>query len=87
MIKFLLVMKICSSLYGNCMPEQLMDHHNTWAECCRHGTINNMATIDLLGDDYTYVAIPPLARMQTNSRSESKVETQRMYKKFVGPKL
>ena len=52
MIKFLLVMKICSSLYGNCMPEQLMDHHNTWAECSRQGTINNMATIELLGDDY-----------------------------------
>ena len=42
---------------------------------------------NLLGEDYTYVAIPPLARMQTNSRSESKVETQRMYKKFVGPKF
>ena len=52
MIKFLLVMKICSSLYGNCMPEQLMDLHNTWAECSRQGTINTMATIDLLGDDY-----------------------------------
>jgi len=52
MIKFLLVMQICSSLYGNCMPEQLMDHHNTWAECSRQGTINTMATIDLLGDDY-----------------------------------
>ena len=52
MIKFLLVMKICSSLYGNCMPEQLMDHHKTWAECSRQGTINTMATIDLLGDDY-----------------------------------
>tara|TARA_R100000234_G_C4849298_1_gene114444 strand:+ start:218 stop:376 length:159 start_codon:yes stop_codon:yes gene_type:complete len=34
------------------MPEQLMDHHNTWAECSRQGTINTMATIDLLGDDY-----------------------------------
>ena len=45
-------MKICSSLYGNCMPEQLMDHHNTCAECSRQGTINTMATIDLLGDDY-----------------------------------
>ena len=52
MIKFLLVMKICSSLYGNCMPEQLMDHHNTWAECYIQGTINTMATIYLLGDDY-----------------------------------
>ena len=52
MIKFLLVMKICSSLYGNCMPEQPMDYHNTWAECSRQGTINTMATIDLLGDDY-----------------------------------
>ena len=45
-------MKICSSLYGNCMPEQLMDHHNTWAECSSQGTINTMATIDLLGYDY-----------------------------------
>ena len=52
MIKYLLVMKICSGLYGNCMPEQTMDHYSTWAECSRQGTINTMYTIDLLGDDY-----------------------------------
>ena len=43
-------MKICSGLYGNCMPEQTMDHYSTWAECSRQGTINTMYTIDLLGD-------------------------------------
>ena len=52
MIKYLLVMKICSGLYGNCMPEQTMDHHSTLAECSRQGTINTMYTIDLLGDEY-----------------------------------
>ena len=52
MIKFLLVMQICSGLYGNCMPEQIMLEHDTWSECSRQGTINTLATIDMLGDDY-----------------------------------
>ena len=34
------------------MPEQPMDYHNTWAECSRQGTINTLATIDMLGDEY-----------------------------------
>ena len=50
MIKYLLVMKICSSLYGNCMPEQTMDHFNTCYECSRQGTVNTLATIDILGE-------------------------------------
>ena len=45
-------MKICSGLYGNCMPEVTMDCHDTWSECSRQGTINTMGTIDLLGDNY-----------------------------------
>ena len=52
MIKFLLVMQICSGLYGNCMPEQTFLEHATWSECSRQGTINTLATIDMLGDDY-----------------------------------
>ena len=51
MIKFLLVMQICSGLYGNCMPEQHFLEHDTWSECSRQGTINTLATIDMLGDD------------------------------------
>ena len=52
MIKFLLVMQICSGLYGNCMPEQTFLEHDTWSECSRQGTINTLANIDMLGDDY-----------------------------------
>tara|TARA_R100000655_G_scaffold3665_1_gene12472 strand:+ start:445 stop:657 length:213 start_codon:yes stop_codon:yes gene_type:complete len=52
MIKFLLVMQICSGLYGNCMPEQTFLEHDTWSECSRQGTINTLATIDMLGDEY-----------------------------------
>ena len=48
--------------------------------------IPNEAT-NLLSEDYTYIAIPPLKRMQTKSKSEAKIETQRMYKKFVSPKF
>ena len=51
MIKFLLVMQICSGLYGNCMPEQIFLEHDTWAECSRQGTINTLATIDTLGEE------------------------------------
>ncbi len=45
-------MQICSGLYGNCMPEQTFLEHDTWSECSRQGTINTLATIDMLGDDY-----------------------------------
>ena len=51
MIKFLLVMQICSGLYGNCMPEQTMLEHETWSDCSRQGTINTLVTIDMLGAD------------------------------------
>ena len=51
MIKYLLVMKICSSLTGTCMPEQPMIESNTWYECGRQGTINTLATIDTLGEE------------------------------------
>ena len=51
MIKFLLVMQICSGLYGNCMREQHFLEHDTWTECSRQGTIKTLATIDMLGDD------------------------------------
>ena len=44
-------------------------------------------TSNLLSEDYTYIAIPPMSRMQTKSKSESKVEKQRMYEKFIGPKF
>ncbi len=33
------------------MPEQTFLEHDTWAECSRQGTINTLATIDMLGDD------------------------------------
>ena len=45
-------MQICSGLYGNCMPEQTFLEHDTWSECSRQGTINTLATIDMLGDEY-----------------------------------
>ena len=45
-------MQICSGLYGNCMPEQTFLEHDTWSECSRQGTINTIATIDMLGDEY-----------------------------------
>ena len=42
-------------------------------------------TSNLLSEDYTFISIPPIAKLQTRSRAESIVEMRRLYKRFVSP--
>jgi hypothetical protein len=51
MIKFMLILKICSALDGTCIPEQPVDVYDSWFECAQHGTMHTMDTLDLIGED------------------------------------
>ena len=37
MIKFLLVVKVCSALDGSCLPEQSVAVHDSWYNCAVAG--------------------------------------------------
>ena len=51
MIKFMLILKICSAMDGTCLPEQPVDIYDSWFECGQSGTMNTLATLDLLDKD------------------------------------
>ena len=43
---------------------------------------------NLISDDYTYVSLPPLKKVTNpESKSERRVDMQRMYKKMIQPKF
>ena len=45
MVKFLLVIQICSALHGDCLPKQNVNTYDSWYECARGGTYE---TIELI---------------------------------------
>ena len=51
MIKFLLVVKVCSALDGTCLPEQFVGAHNTWFACAKAGAYETISLMDLIGED------------------------------------
>ena len=51
MIKFMLILKICSAMDGTCLPEQPVGVYDSWFECAQHGTMNTMTTLDLIGKE------------------------------------
>ena len=51
MIKFMLILKICSAVDGTCLPEQPVNVYDSWFECGKSGTMNTLATLDLIGKD------------------------------------
>ena len=51
MIKFLLVMKVCSILDGTCLPEKEVSYHDTWFECARAGTLETLVLMNDIGED------------------------------------
>jgi len=51
MIKFMLILKVCSAIDGTCIPDQAVDIYNSWFECGKNGTVNTMAMLDLMGED------------------------------------
>ena len=51
MIKFLLVMKVCSALDGTCLPEQAVDVHNSWYNCAMAGIGESATLMQIIGED------------------------------------
>ena len=50
-MKFLLVIKICSALHGECLPEQNVNTHNSWFNCAKSGVHETLELMDLIGED------------------------------------
>ena len=51
MIKFLLVVKVCSALDGTCLPEQAVDVHNSWYNCAMAGIEESISLMQIIGED------------------------------------
>jgi len=51
MIKFMLILKVCSVVDGTCLPEQTVGIYDSWFQCAQKGTANAMTTLDLIGED------------------------------------
>ena len=51
MIKFLLVIKVCSALDGTCLPEQAVDVHNSWYNCAMAGIEESISLMQIIGED------------------------------------
>ena len=50
MIKYVLIMKICSALSGNCLPEHNGGVHDSWYECAMAGSLNTLNAIQEIGE-------------------------------------
>ena len=50
MIKFVLIMKVCSALSGNCLPEHNAVVHDGWYECAMAGSLNTLSAIQEIGE-------------------------------------
>ena len=51
MIKFLLVVKVCSALDGSCLPEQPVSVHDSWYTCAGAGINETISLMNLIGED------------------------------------
>ena len=50
-MKFVLIMKICSALSGNCLPEHNGGVHNSWYDCAAAGSLNTLNAMAELGKE------------------------------------
>ena len=60
-MKFLLVLKVCSALHGNCLPENHIGVFDSWYGCARQGTVETLGILDsmdpgLINDKKLFVA-------------------------------
>ena len=51
MTKYILIMKICSALHGDCMPEYNAGEHATWFDCAANGTLMTANALSEMGPD------------------------------------
>ena len=49
-MKFILIMKICSALSGNCLPEHNGGVHDTWYDCAAAGSLMTANAMAEMGD-------------------------------------
>ena len=50
MIKFILVLKVCSALDGDCIPEQTIGLYDSWYQCAEQGTVETQQLMSLIGE-------------------------------------
>jgi len=50
MIKFILVLKVCSALDGDCIPEQTVGLYDSWYQCAEQGTVETQQLMSLIGE-------------------------------------
>tara|TARA_R110002072_G_C7733920_1_gene515983 strand:- start:248 stop:457 length:210 start_codon:yes stop_codon:yes gene_type:complete len=50
-VKFILVLKICSSLDGTCIPEKTIGVYDSYFACSRQGTVETLILLDKMGED------------------------------------
>ena len=50
MLKFALVMKICSVVHGDCLPEKHVSFHDTWYDCAKKGSLETVELMELIGE-------------------------------------
>ena len=50
-MKFLLVIKICSALHGECLPEQNVNTHDSWFNCAKSGVHETLDLLEVIGKD------------------------------------
>ena len=51
MVKFLLVIQICSALHGNCLPKQNVNTYDSWYDCAKGGLTETITLLDVIGKD------------------------------------
>ena len=50
MVKFLLLIQICSALDGSCLQQQAVNVSDSWYQCAREGTKETIALMDSIGE-------------------------------------
>lgn len=51
MIKYLLIMKVCSAVHGDCLPEYEADSWDSWYDCAAAGTMMTASVMTEMGED------------------------------------
>jgi len=51
MTKYILIMKICSVVHGDCLPEYEAGSWDSWYDCAAAGTMMTASTMTDIGED------------------------------------
>ena len=68
-MKFILIMKICSALSGNCLPEHNGGVHDTWYDCAAAGSLNTLNCVKIMTDrNYLFSPLKPISHFPRRDR-------------------